>query len=723
MPTSPLRGLPMLTLLLGIACLASCGGGADGGAALPPASPVIMPSQSTLHAEVVASEALAPGAITGIVVQNAGAAPQAAAPLTFGQVFAEGHWFPGEPLTARLSDGTNVPLQADIKASHPNGSVRHAVLSLLAPALAVGQQRSIALVKGVPVAPPAAAPGPAALLERGFDAVVKLKLGQQTYSASAAAPLRSGRFSTWLAGPVANEWLVTAPLLDAQGAPHPHLAARFAIRALGAALARVDVTIENAWAFEPAPQNLTYDAQVLVGGVPVYAKAALTHYHHARWRKVFWWGAAPQLHIRHNTAYLIASRALPNYDQQVSVGEAQLAALKAQWRGARTEPMGAGLAVPYMPTTGGRPDIGLLPSWAASYLLSMDQRAKDVTLGSADQAGSWSSHYRDKRSGRPVSLFDYPYMTVLGQRTDTVNPATHKEEAFPPCASTTACGTPFHHDGSHQPGFAYLPYLVTGDYYYLEELQFWAMWNTFMSNPGYREHIKGLVKSDEVRGQAWSLRTLGEAAYITPDADPLKNQFQFFVTSNLDWYNANYTNNPGANLLGALTHGYAIGYDNGTGLAPWMDDFFTAAVGHLAELGFSSARPLLAWKAKFPIMRMNGKGACWINGAVYALKVRDSATAPFYTSIGEAWRATQPKTLAGLPCGGLAMAQQLGLRAGEMTGYSFSEAGYPSNMQPALAYAADSGVWNGASAWSSFSNRSVKPNYGLGPQFAIIPRP
>ncbi len=30
---------------------------------------------------------------------------------------------------------------------------------------------------------------------------------------------------------------------------------------------------------------------------------------------------------------------------------------------------------------------------------------------------------------------------------------------------------------------AYLPYLVTGDYFYLEELQFWASWNVFALEP------------------------------------------------------------------------------------------------------------------------------------------------------------------------------------------------------------------------------------------------
>lgn len=735
----------MLMLMLGLACLNGCGGDAppDDTASpravgFPPASTITTPPDSRhpappsgkegppaaktqLRPLMAHGEAPLPGAITGVVVENLSVSEQAGAPLTFGQVFAPGHVAAGDGLVAKLADGTQLPVQLDVKARHADGSARHALLSLIVPKLGGGQKRRLNLFK----APPQSAPKPlmpAALLDKDFSASISVTLGGQTYRASADALLRSGDFSTWIAGPIASEWLLAAPLTNVDGTPHPHLSARFAIRASGTERARVDVTIENNWAFEPAPQNFTYDAQILVGGKTVYARQNLTHYHHARWRKVVWWGDAPQLHVRHDTAYLLATRALPNYDQGVTIGEPALAALKTAWTGPKTEPMGVGLANPYMPSTGGRADIGLLPGWAASYLLSMDRRAKDATLGTADLAGSWSAHYRDKLTGRPVSLMDFPYMTVLGQRTDTVNPATRKQEAFPLCATSTACTTPYMHDASHQPAFAYLPYLVTGDHYYLEELQFWAMWNTFMSNPGYREHGKGLLKPDQVRGQAWSLRTLAEAAYITPDADPLKTHFRHFLDANLEWYNANYTNNPSANKLGALTHGYAIGYNSSTGLAPWMDDFFTAAVGHAAELGFEQARPLLEWKVQFPIARMKGQGACWITGAMYALKVRDSATSPLYTSIAEAWRASHTDAFNQLPCGSAEMAQSLKLKVGEMTGFSASTTGFPSNMQPALAYGADVGGANGASAWKFFLARAVKPDYGTSPQFAIIPR-
>jgi hypothetical protein len=724
----------VIAATLGYACLTACGGG---GASAPAAMASAPVAASVAAAEPTATAAvkvisggsvtpLAPAPVTGATVtdvqlENLTASDQLRTPVTFGQVFAQGDLKVGESLAGQLPDGTTFPLQLDVKAKHPDGSVRHAVLSASLPKISASQTVTIRLAKTATTASVTATPS--ALLAAGFTAGVNLTLNGQRYTVSADALLKNGTYKTWLSGPVANEWLASAPLKDSAGVAHPHLTARFAIRSYtGLNKAKVDVTIENNWAYEPAPQNFTYDAQIVVGGQTVYSQAALTHLNHARWRKEFWWGGAPQVHIKHNTGYLIASKAVPNYDQSVVISENALASLANGWNGTRIAPMGAGAAEPYMPSTGGRSDIGLLPGWAVSYLLTMDKRAKQVTLGTANLAGSWSSHYRNKTTDRPVSLFDFPYMTIWGNATDTMNPATHKAESFPICATPTGCATPNVHDTAHQPGFAYLPYLVTGDYYYLEELQFWAMWNSFASNPFYRENIKGLLSQDQVRGQAWNLRTLSEAAYITPDDDPLKSQFNYFMSTNLDWYMTNYVNNSATNNLGVLTHSYAFPYDDGTSVAPWMDDFFTSAAGHSSELGYTSAKPILVWKSKFPIERMTGTGACWIDAAIYGMKLRDTAVSPLYTSIFQAYAASHTGGFNALSCGSSAMASALQLKIGEMTGYSSSGTGFPSNMQPALAYSVDSGRIGGATAWSIFASRSVKPDYSVGAQFAIVPR-
>lgn len=658
--------------------------------------------------------------VTDVRFQNTTATPQTNVPVTFGQVFAAGHVVAGQTVVGKLADGTSVPMQVEVKARHPDGSARHAIISATLPALAASQVLQVALAT-VPAGAEPGATTPTELLDAGFTAAVNIDLGGRRYTASADQLLRSGKYLTWLSGPFANEWHVSAPLTGADGVAHPHLTARFAIRANGASKARVDVTIENNWAYEPAPQNFTYDAQILVAGRTVYSKTALAHVHHARWRKLFWWGAEPTVHVRHNIGYLIASKAVPNYDRAAPIAETALVKLATDFTGTRTEPMGSGAAMSAMPTTGGRPDIGIIPGWATAYLLSMDKRAKDVTLRTADLAGSWSAHYRNKTTDRPVTLEEFPYMTILGNPGDTQNPKTGKRESFPVCATTTACNTINKVDSSHQPGFAYLPYLVTGDYYYLEELQFYSMYNSFLSNPGYRQNIKGLLAPDQVRAQAWGLRTLSEAAYITPDTDRLKAQLITLVGHNLNWYNTTYSNNATANKFAVLVNG-AMAYHNGTGIAPWQDDFFTAAVGHSLELGFTAAQPLLVWKTKFPVMRMVGEGSCWINGAMYSLIIRDTTTSPYYTTLSQAILKTQPVAMTSLPCPSQSLATYLNLKVGEMSGYAGEVTGYPSNMQPALAYAAEVGGVDGANAWSVFAGRSVKPNYGLGAQFSIIPR-
>lgn len=657
--------------------------------------------------------------ITDVRLQNTGATVQNLVPVTFGQIFAVGAVKPTDVVVGRLEDNTLVPLQMDVKATHADGTVRHAIFSAIIPTLAGNATRTMSLAKNATVTA-GVAPTPADLLAAGFTASASATIAGVKYSASADQLMKAGVKTAWLAGSVANEWQVSAPLKTAAGVAHPHLTARFAVRYYGTTKkARVDVTIENNWAFQPGPQNFTYDAEMLVGGKSVYTKAGLAHVTHARWRKLFWWGGdTPTVDVQLNTKYLIASRAVPNYDQTVAISAATLSGLGTNVANVGSEPMSIGIATSYMPMTGAHEDIGVLPSWTTSYILTMDKRARDAMLVTGTGAGSFAMHYRDQKTDRPVSLANYPYMTIAGNYGDTWNPVKNTMEAFPACGGD--CTTPNTADIPHQPSLAYVPYLVTGDYYYLEEMQFWAMYDTFASNPNYRGFVLGLVNSEQLRGQAWALRTLAEAAYITPDADVLKTDLVTLMNNNLDWYNTTYSNNSSANKLGIPTQGSSIAY-NDVAIAPWMDDFFTSAIGHAAELGFEKAKPLLAWKAKFPVGRMTAPGVCWILGAQYSMNIRDSATGPVYTTFLEAYKKSYA-ALAALPCASQALATAYGALVGDMGNISNGYMGYPSNMQPALAYSVDSGIANATTAWSLFMGRTVKPDYSLGAQFAIVPR-
>jgi hypothetical protein len=103
------------------------------------------------------------------------------------------------------------------------------------------------------------------------------------------------------------------------------------------------------------------------------------------------------------------------------------------------------------------------------------------------------------------------------------------------------------------------------------------------------------------------------------------------------------------------------------------------------------------------------------------MNVRPSSTSPYYTNFGDVYKNTVASTISSLACASQEMATALGLKVGEMTGYSSSVEGYPSNSQPALAILVDNGASNAQAAWNQFMARTVKPDYSTEPVWDIVP--
>lgn len=648
-----------------------------------------------------------------------------ATPVTFGHVFVAGDVPKTASVVLRTATGVVLPTQVERKANAPDGSLRHALLSTILPVGAAGSF-DVVLTDAVP-----ATGTPRALkslLDDGFDAVVTARLGGRTYIASAKSMLSGEPRSVtrWLDGAIVTEWDVSGALADTTGA-HPHLHVRFAVRSyLGVPGERVDVTLENDWAFVTGPANFTYDLVLAVRGKSVFAKSGVVHRAHTRIRRVVTPFVDPSPHLER--AYLDRTGAVPHYDPSVVVAEHAL----AEWgkaADAATDLAAVVLVEKAMETTGGRPDLGVLPAWSAAYVMTGDPRARRAVLAVGDTAGQFSTHYRDEKTGDIVSIVTYPDVTLLGDPGDTTHP-------FPAC---TDCASPLSADSAHQPSMSYLPYLLTGDRFHLEELELWANYNVMQANPEYRGRALGLVKFDQVRGMAWSMRTFGQVAFLAPDADPQKAYFTKLLRDNLAWFVDHQVNGEGKNALGLVTFGYAFSYDDETGIAPWQDDFFTSAIHQVASMGFTEANTLLAFKGTAPVQRM--MDGCFIDAATYALVVRSSKSGAVFPTYEAARVATFATSILGdgtkyldQPCGSKQMADFLTRQdiehgtgrspwaVGEMTGYAASDEGYPSNMQPALAAAVDAKIDRAAAAWAVFAARSVKPTYAEEPQFAIVPR-
>ena len=113
-----------------------------------------------------------------------------------------------------------------------------------------------------------------------------------------------------------------------------------------------------------------------------------------------------------------------------------------------------------------------------------------------------------------------------------------------------------------------------------------------------RQDSKGIIVSDgeEVRAGAWNLRTLANAAEVTPDSHSHKAYLMTLLDNNLTYLNNHFTGAP-AQAQGEI-HGYLYGsYRNG--LAPWQQDFLATSLGQIANRGYAKATSAIKGQANF----------------------------------------------------------------------------------------------------------------------------
>lgn len=664
------------------------------------------------------------GTITTLTLENTTASTATNQPFTVGLPFKKGQIKTTDSLIGKISGQSDIALQFDPRSTWPDGSVMHGVVSGVLPTIAANALAVMAVTRST-VARDTTTASYATVAASAANVSTTAVIAGVTYSADLDAALTAGTgIVTWLAGPVVTEYAVEVPFKNG-ATPHASLKARFAVRHYGSAGTKVDVTVEHCDAYGNTA-TLTYDAAISVGGATVYTKSALAHYFAARWKKTFWHATTAALHVKFDTAHLLDSKTLPNYDRTIVVSETTLNQ-RYTVDSYNTEPMGNGQYNPDMGSTGGRPELALHPRWCVDWILTQDKRARKFALLHADIGGSWDVHHRDRSTGPaasyPIDSLHWPYVTKLGSASDSLNPATGQQEklAFGSTGPSMVAKT------DHKPAFANVAYLLTGDVYYLEEVMFWAAFSSWEDNPYYRGFERGLLSPGQVRGQAWGLRDYAFAAAMLPDSHPQKPTYQYLTNTNFDWYNEQYTDNGSANAFGTIVNGYALAYNSGRAVSTWQDDFITSVTGQCTDLGFAKAGRFLLWKAKFPVSRLIAPGYCWIFACTYGLTIK-AADGTAYTTFAQAYNNTVSAAMLTKACGSQAMADQLttefgrGFIVGEMPDFSTSVEGYPSNMQPGIAAAVDSGYTNADLAWMQFESRTRKADYSLGAQFAVVPR-
>ncbi|MBP6013217.1 MAG: hypothetical protein KBA31_13400 [Alphaproteobacteria bacterium] len=338
---------------------------------------------------------------------------------------------------------------------------------------------------------------------------------------------------------------------------------------------RREVVFEWGDVLKGIPRHLgAYTATISEGGKEIARVDVSAHYWLSRWR----WQSTPRPVVR-TAAELIAARLVPPY-----------AAIATVPHPAGAPPytvMDLSDVTSYMPTTGDRSDIGLMPERYAAFLATGDTALQASIFAWAEASSTIPWHVRDTATHAPLSYDAYPeastYENQKGSKP-TLSLLPTQRVAI---------------DGAHQPALAYLPFLLTGDPYYLEELQFAATFTL-----GNYPHHGGIIRHDQTREFAWTLRTMFYTASATPEQVPSwllpKAYWQDKLVRNRLWIMRNYVDNPSTK-----TATFSSGVD-ALRMPCWQEDFLAAVLGLGVWMGYTDWEPVSAWKIKNTIARANG---------------------------------------------------------------------------------------------------------------------
>jgi hypothetical protein len=310
---------------------------------------------------------------------------------------------------------------------------------------------------------------------------------------------------------------------------------------------------------------------------------------------------------------------------------------KVSAAGAVYSVMGLAGITPYMPQTGERDDIGLVTEPQAEYICTASQTALDTLRAEGEAGGSMPWHLRDERTGAPLSFVTYPRACWYPDREEGA-------PYFKPLSSQVTL------DSAHMPALVYVPYLLTGDPYHLEDLQFQANWNWGWFSPQYRPAIA------QARQFAWDLRTLAQVTKMTPATVPSwllpKAQWAARLEVWRQYFEAEYVNNPRLDraLFRACTPidsspDQGPTAPEGTWASMWEDEFVAAVMGWIVTMGFTEWRTAFDWKIGSTVARTGGTSG-WSRGYAtpYRAILRPTAKSPFAASWSAAWQLTKSVT-------------------------------------------------------------------------------
>ncbi len=501
--------------------------------------------------------------------------------------------------------------QTDVKTRWPDGSIKFAVVTSR-----VTADGTYAITAGAAAAGRARPVWPAASLE--------LAIGPGRWRAELPASIGD----LWLDGSLVTEArAMVTPMMG--GLEHPFFRVIYDVRAYADGVTRLDVTVENTLDHALAA-SVRYQVAITLNGQPVFRRDAVDHRYLARWRHVSW-SRDVESEVTPDFTPFVRANALPEYLSSVD-GPARAITgpgFDILETGALTVPMNA---------HGGRPEIAPYPDWTAQYLVHKRQDQRAYVLRHGELAGSFGIHIKAPDGRRLISIDEHPNFW-LDRRADA--------DGRPKQGMSR--GVAESGDNAHQPSLAFVPYLVTGDRFFLDEMKYWAnfclLWTFQDSHSNQRGGSEGLLASNEVRGIAWALRNLADAAAYLPDHDEMKAHFRQKVVNNLAWLDQHAaTQTTPLGTVFPLRRPEDEQWAPYTWIALWEQIYVAWAIDRAQQLGFTPGTALRdrVVKLQLRLFTSEQEGYRLTHAGAYVLAVgtRSGRTITYFDSIAEVFRVT-----------------------------------------------------------------------------------
>lgn len=600
-----------------------------------------------------APQPTAPGDLVGLVLENTLTRAEPPRYITFGTVLAQGQLPKGDGVAAVVG-GKAEPAQIDIKNRYPDGSALFGIVTLRTPPIGSSANASVMLRKSTPP------PGTIALLPalQKHDVTITLALnppGLPTrYVTIDAAKLlagaeAAGTATPWLAGPLVSGTKISETITGS-------LRLVIDLRAYASGNVEADVQLNNDIAMSPKGGSETYGITIAQNGKPVFAAPRIHQFQYQDWHTIIRSNGRSPINVVHDIAAMERIGIIPAYDLATGIERSTLISeLKAVTAPGWDAPLAVNGVTQYMPEVGGRSDIGPTNAANAVWLITQNPIAAEYAIGQADAAGAVPWHFFNEKTGDFVTTADYPKLWTDGRG----GPASYTTGLTQQVDGKAG----WHPDVAHEPDLSFIPYLMTGRRYFLDQQNAEADYSEIGQWPAKqaRNGGEGIIvgPSEQVRGAAWSLREVADAAYIDPDGSPMRHYFQHMVANNMAYLKRHI---PEWTTQEGQPYGYIIGtYGSGSGFiafAPWQQDYFATTMATMAHEHVPGARKTLLWETHFLAGSVlnTSPGYNRHNGITYNIFIENPKTKQHATT----WAELDEATRAGGQSNGTGWAHSMG---------------------------------------------------------------